>query len=372
MSLNRVTIGAWRNILKLFSLTFTAAATLKLILFCRQYLKYLRTLKRLSERFPYDRTSVGAGVTFLLGSLADMAKNSDRLAHYKSERFHEVEKQTGQRSQTIQLVAPVWEQRPILLTKDPVLIKHILRDEFDTWEKERNFKNALHDVLGQGLFAIDHGKNSGDHKMWSFQRKTASRIFTKKTFTGHAYRVLLKNNDKVFRNINEAINSNKGVIDIKKQIYCYTMDAIGAIGCGIDLKTLDENDDISFSKSFDSIAAVFGRRLSYPFWQQLGRIYPHERVMRKSVQVIDEFCYKVIDKRQEDTNLPEERDILSLFMKSGKTLGRKLLRDIALAFFVAGRDTTAATLSFALFLLATQPENQEKLYVEVTTYSFSR
>ena len=74
---------------------------------------------------------------------------------------------------------------------------------------------------------------------------------------------------------------------------------------------------------------------------------------------------------------------MSLFMQADGSLSDKFLRDIVMAFMIAGRDvnplsvpfsksnvfsyvqTTAATLSFAFFLLATHTEIQDRVYNEI-------
>lgn len=62
-------------------------------------------------------------------------------------------------------------------------------------------------------------------------------------------------------------------------------------------------------------------------------------------------------------------DILSRFLlekeKAPGTISNKYLRDIILNFAVAGRDTTAGTLSWFFYLLCKHPNIQEKILKEV-------
>lgn len=66
-----------------------------------------------------------------------------------------------------------------------------------------------------------------------------------------------------------------------------------------------------------------------------------------------------------------KHDILSRFIELGEdpenNLTDKSLRDIVLNFVIAGRDTTATTLSWAIFMIMTHPHVAEKLYSELKT-----
>jgi len=78
-----------------------------------------------------------------------------------------------------------------------------------------------------------------------------------------------------------------------------------------------------------------------------------------------------------DPKLEERKDLLALFL-TGKGADSKTvanapsecmstvwLRDVVLNFILAGRDTTACTLSWMFFILATNPEIQAKVQAEI-------
>ena len=64
-----------------------------------------------------------------------------------------------------------------------------------------------------------------------------------------------------------------------------------------------------------------------------------------------------------------KHDILSRFIELGEdpenNTTEKSLRDIVLNFVIAGRDTTATTLSWAIYMIMTHENVAEKLYQEL-------
>lgn len=71
-----------------------------------------------------------------------------------------------------------------------------------------------------------------------------------------------------------------------------------------------------------------------------------------------------------------KHDILSRFIELGEdpesNLNDKSLRDIVLNFVIAGRDTTATTLSWAIYMIMNHPQVAEKLYMELKTLEEDR
>ncbi|PNX57854.1 cytochrome p450 704c1-like protein, partial [Trifolium pratense] len=64
-----------------------------------------------------------------------------------------------------------------------------------------------------------------------------------------------------------------------------------------------------------------------------------------------------------------KNDILSRFIELGEdNASDKSLRDVVLNFVIAGRDTTATTLSWAIYMVMTHSNVAEKLYLELKTF----
>ena len=65
--------------------------------------------------------------------------------------------------------------------------------------------------------------------------------------------------------------------------------------------------------------------------------------------------------------LAKRKDLLANFMNSTRMkLSTSYLRDLILNFMIAGRDTTACTLTWLFYELSINPEVQDKLYEELS------
>lgn len=67
-----------------------------------------------------------------------------------------------------------------------------------------------------------------------------------------------------------------------------------------------------------------------------------------------------------------KHDILSRFIELGEdpenNFSDKSLRDVILNFVIAGRDTTATTLSWAIYMIMSNSQVAEKLYSELKAF----
>jgi cytochrome P450 len=112
-----------------------------------------------------------------------------------------------------------------------------------------------------------------------------------------------------------------------------------------------------------STALIFVNALQ----KDLGSWSPWGRFLRKR-KAVDDLLYEEIAERRAQPG-PSGDDILSLLLDARDEEGQPLtdleLRDELLTLLVAGHETTATALSWALYWLATRPEVQQRLRQEL-------
>ncbi|XP_070672890.1 cytochrome P450 704C1-like [Malus domestica] len=155
-----------------------------------------------------------------------------------------------------------------------------------------------------------------------------------------------------------------------------TLDSIFKVGFGIELHCLEwsSKEGTAFMKAFDESTALTYFRYIDPFWK-LKRILNlgSEASLKKYVKVIDDFVHQVISSKrrlqEEQKDVIDKEDILSRFLlesaKNPEEMNDKYLRDIILNFMIAGKDTSANTLSWFFYMLSKNPLIQEKVVQEV-------
>lgn len=147
-----------------------------------------------------------------------------------------------------------------------------------------------------------------------------------------------------------------------------------SLGFGEELGALRKDGKVPFAAAFDAAQVNTFRRMMLPFWrlrEGLAKVLmPWQDSMEDHVKIVDEYAAEMINKRRREVEKGEEHnDLLSRFLKSrddrGNLLNDQQLRDIILNFIIAGRDTTAQALSWALYQLMLNPQVEEKLVKEI-------
>jgi cytochrome P450 len=90
---------------------------------------------------------------------------------------------------------------------------------------------------------------------------------------------------------------------------------------------------------------------------------------RRNIERIDRMLYEEIRLRRAASDLSDRNDILSLLLQAsyedGRPMGDRELRDELMTLLVAGHETTATALSWAIELLARHPVELERLEADV-------
>ncbi|KAJ4724130.1 putative Cytochrome P450 [Melia azedarach] len=286
-----------------------------------------------------------------------------QLFHFN--RLYDYQTEVAKKQPTFRLLAPAKSK---IFTTDTRNIEHILKTNFDKYAKGEYNQDIVKDLFGQGIFAVDGEK-------WKQQRKLASFEFSTRVLRDFSCAAFRRNAAKMVKAVSEFATPDR-VFDMQDILMRCTLDSIFKVGFGVDLNCLDgsSKEGKKFIKALDESNAFIYWRYIDPFWK-LKRLLNIgcEASLKKNIKVIDDFVHKLISTKrnllamQEDCN--EKEDILSRFLVASQEdpekMNDKYLRDIILNFMIAGKDSSANTLSWFFYLLCKNPLIQEKIAQEV-------
>ncbi|KAG2195573.1 hypothetical protein INT47_001320 [Mucor saturninus] len=205
---------------------------------------------------------------------------------------------------------------------------------------------------------------------WKSQRKVISPAFRRSMPT------------KVFGNcmqeMFEAMDQMGPTIDVSNLMRKYTLDVIGKAGFGFDFNAIrDPNSE--WVKTYEGISKAMEDPLFFIFpildkdllWMFPKRIQAHKE-MERFLKMLDGVILnkrEALEKEKLENKEENEKDLLTLMIESENrgegNLSNSELKSNLCAFFIAGHDSTASALSYAIHYLAKYPKIQEKAREEV-------
>ncbi|XP_038985601.1 cytochrome P450 704B1 [Phoenix dactylifera] len=310
----------------------------------------------------------------IIGAAIEQLRNYDRMHDWLAEYLSV--------SKTITVSMPF---RSFTYIADPANVEHVLKTNFDNYPKGELYRSYMDVLLGDGIFNAD-----GD--MWRKQRKTASLEFASKNLRDFSTKVFREYALKL-SNILCQLSINNQDMDMQDLFMRMTLDSICKVGFGVEIGTLSPHlPDNSFAQAFDAANIIVTLRFIDPLWRIKRFLRAgSEALLERSIKAVDDFTYDVIRKRKAEIERARasgirevtvfhfkiKHDILSRFIELGEVpdssfSDEKSLRDVVLNFVIAGRDTTATTLSWFIYMLMTHPAVADKLYFELKAYEEER
>lgn len=242
---------------------------------------------------------------------------------------------------------PAW----VYVVNEPDLIRDILQRDHRQFTKP-SFSGTLQELMGYGLFTADGELHRRQRKLMqpAFHRQCMERYVSimcecvdacdREWKDGEARDVVLDMRSLTMRVVTKCLFSS--MIDSE-------LDAIGNAISGIveDLEKL-------------ILTPLGAYRKHLPL--------PSNFRFRKSVKQIDESLLKIIQERRTAGDALID-DLLAIMMGArdddGSAMTEQQLRDEAVTLFVAGHETTAVALAWALYEIARNPGMQQRLREEV-------
>lgn len=245
-----------------------------------------------------------------------------------------------------------------IYTSDPANVEYFLKTNFANYGKGSFHHDILEGLLGDGIFAVDGER-------WKHQRKMSSYEFSTRNLRGFSSGVFKNNATKLAHIVSQSVASNQ-IVEIQDLFMKSAMDSVFKVVLGVDLESMSgTNEGAQFSKAFDEASEMTTYRyvdLTWPIKKFLN--VGSEAKLKKCMKIVDGFVYKVIESKIAQTKQASRGDILSRFLEMNET-DPKYLKDIILSFIIAGKDTTASTLSWFFYMMCKHPHIQEKVVEEV-------
>ncbi|XP_073130672.1 cytochrome P450 704B1 [Henckelia pumila] len=256
-------------------------------------------------------------------------------------------------------------------TADPANVEHVLKTNFSNYPKGEVYHSYMEVLLGDGIFNVDG-------ELWRKQRKTVSFEFASKNLRDFSTVVFREYSLKLCAILSQSAHNNQKV-DMQELLMRMTLDSICKVGFGVEIGTLAPDlPDNKFAKAFDTANMIVTLRFIDPLWK-VKKFFNvgSESVLDQSIKTIDDFTYSVIRMRKAEIDEVKwnnkddkiKHDILSRFIELSKdpesNMTDKSLRDVVLNFVIAGRDTTATTLAWAIYMIMTHETVAKKLYLEL-------
>ncbi|KAI9463428.1 cytochrome P450 [Boletus coccyginus] len=271
----------------------------------------------------------------------------------------------------------LWED--VIITAEPQDIKTILATDFNNYVKGDKLKETANSFLGTGVF-------NSDGNIWKLHRAMARPFFNIDRISH--FDIFDRHAETTITLMRERFRAGLAV-DFQDAISRFTFDSASDFLSGRCTDTLAaelpypynysgprvaskaSDTALDFATAFNAAQHVVIKR------NIIGRSWPlFELVrdpMREPMKVVDAFLEPilkdVIAKQEASQGLPaatkdtEDETLLDHLVR--QTTDLKILKDQTLNVLLAGRDTTASTLTSVIYLMAMHPDVLRRLREEI-------
>ncbi|MCB9795075.1 MAG: cytochrome P450 [Alphaproteobacteria bacterium] len=240
---------------------------------------------------------------------------------------------------------------PVVLLHHPEHVEHVLVRNASNYAKQGSFWSAVRSLIGLGLPTIEG-------EVWRSRRRMMNPHFRRKRIAalGEAMAETIDQELARWRVGGEPFNVGHALSRATMAVIVRTM-----FGAGIEP---EQSEQVAEAMSF-SLDHMLQKVVTdtLPTWVPV----PGRRAHAEAVARIDEVLSAVIARRKAEGGGGDDLLTMLLEMRddeTGQGLDDQQLRDETMSMFIAGYETTAASVGWAAARLAADPELQRALQQE--------
>ena len=251
---------------------------------------------------------------------------------------------------------------------DPDHVERVLVHENESYVKGELFQDSLRPPLGNGLLT-----NEGD--AWRRQRHRIQPAFTPDRLAAYATVMV----DLTERRIADWDDGEP--IDLHEEMMRLTVEIAAKALFDVDVRTSKAAIGGALEAVMDQVERHTRRPVDVPSWAPT----PGNRQYARALATLDAVADRIIDERRSqqrgdsrgarsngddgspdgdaDDDTHEPGDVVTLLLDAG--VSREQIRDEVVTILLAGHETTALALTYALHLLASNPDAWKPLREEL-------
>jgi len=240
---------------------------------------------------------------------------------------------------------------PVVFTRSAAIIKHVLQKQQKKYEKSPLQTIDLAKYIGHGILTTNG-------EQWRTHRRMIQPAFHKKKLVGLMHIML------------NAIRNEIATIPANKEVDVFP--TMGDLAFQVVAQSLFSRADIrkrmaQLKDMTERNQQMLIREMRQPYlkwWFALsGKIKKHIHLAEDARTLLNGIIEERILQEEDKDDLLDM--LLSARYEDGTPMPRRQLIDEVLILFAAGHETTANSLSFTLYLLASHQEKQQKAFEEI-------
>jgi len=269
--------------------------------------------------------------------------------------------------------------KSFLVISDPVQAKHVLRDANTNYDKGL-LAEILEPIMGKGLIPADP-------ETWKVRRRAIVPAFHKAWLEhmvglfGYCNEGLISSLELAAAKNDAPKGQNGGKIEMEEKFCSVALDIIGLSVFNYEFGSVDDESPVIKAVYSALLEAEHRSMTPAPYWDLpfANQLVPRLRKFNSDLKVLDDVLTDLIDRAKnsrvvEDIEELEKRDYANVKDPSllrflvdmrGADMDNKQLRDDLMTMLIAGHETTAAVLTWALFELTKNPECMAKVRKEI-------
>ncbi|MFC7232497.1 cytochrome P450 [Saliphagus sp. GCM10025308] len=230
---------------------------------------------------------------------------------------------------------------------EPALVERVLVTDRDRYEKDPRERNLLGPLLGDGLL-------TARGETWERGREQVQPAFYPGRLRAYG-EVILERTDGFVQRWSDGQR-----VDAYEWARGLTLSIVGSVVFGVD----GVEEIRTISRAADAITGRFEPSsvpLEVPLWVPT----PANRRYRRAVDDLDDVIADLLDRRRASPGSGDGLCATLLAAADGGAMSDEQVRDHLLTMLLAGHETTAIALTYAMALLATHPDEQARVLEEV-------